>query len=293
VITTLALIVSFVLFQAPQNPPSGSSSERLDTSRWNDPEPPFRMAGPIYFVGTLHLAAFLIHTPQGHIMIDGGMPSSAPVIEKSVRELGFKPEDIRILLTTQAHFDHVGTFAHFKKLSGARVEAMKGDETLLRSGGKTDYLFAKHADMHFPRVAVDRVLTDGDIVTLGGVRITARHTPGHTPGSASYEMLINEGGTEYRVVFAASTSVNPGTSLVKNPSYPGILEDYRKALTVLGSLEPDIWVSAHSGFFNLREKRKKMDPAKPAAAWVDPDGYRRMVESRKQEFEKLVAAEAK
>jgi metallo-beta-lactamase class B len=291
VITTLALLVSFVLFQPPQNPPSGSASERLDTSRWNDPEPPFRMAGPIYFVGTQHLAAFLIHTPQGHIMIDGGMPSTAPVIEKSVRDLGFKPEDIRILLTTQAHFDHVGTFAHFKKLSGARVEAMTGDESILRSGGQTDYLFANQPDLHFPRVPVDRVLKDGDIVTLGGVRLTARHTPGHTPGSATYEMLINEGGTVYTVVFAASTTVNPGTTLVKNPSYPGILEDYRKAFDVLASLKPDIWVSGHSGFFNLQEKRKKMDPARPAAAWVDPDGYRRMVESRRQAFQKLVAAE--
>ena len=192
----------------------------MDTSRWNDYEAPFRMAGPIYFVGTTNLAVFLVHTPQGHILIDGGMPSTAPVIEKSIRELGFKPEDIRILLTTQAHFDHVGSHAHFKKLSGARVEAMKGDETLLRDGGASDYLFGARADFHFPRVAVDRVLSDGDIVTIGGARLTARHTPGHTPGSATYLMDVQEAGRDYRVVFAASTSVNPGTGLAKNPSVP-------------------------------------------------------------------------
>ena len=265
----------------------------MDTSRWNDYEAPFRLAGPIHFVGTAHLAAFLIHTPQGHILVDGGMPSTAPIIEKSIRELGFKPEDIRILLTTQAHFDHVGSHAHFKKLSGARVEAMKGDETILRSGGKTDYLFGNAADFQFPRVAVDRVLADGDIVTLGGVRMTARHTPGHTPGSATYDMLVNEGGKEYRVVFAASTTVNPGTRLVKNESYPGILQDFRKTFTVLESLKPDVWVSGHSGFFDLQAKRKKIAKDNPAAAFVDPEGYSRMVQTRKKEFEALVAAESK
>lgn len=287
----LILLATLVTFTAHQDPPSGSASQRMDTSRWNDYEAPFRMAGPIYYVGTAHLAAFLVHSPQGHILIDGGMPSTAPVIEKSIRELGFKPEDIRILLTTQAHFDHVGSHAHFKKLSGARAEVMAGDETLLRDGGKSDYLFGGSADFHFPRVPVDRVLKDGDVVTIGGIRLTARHTPGHTPGSTTYEMMVNEGGREYRVVFAASTSVNPGTRLVKTPSYPGILEDYRKALTVLGSLKPDIWVSAHSGFFALQAKRKTMNPDNPAAAFVDPDGYRRMVESRKKEFESLVARE--
>jgi metallo-beta-lactamase class B len=291
VTSILILLATLASFTAQQNPPSGSASPQMDTSRWNDYEAPFRLAGPIYYVGTAQLAAFLIHSPQGHILIDGGMPSTAPLIEKSIRELGFKPEDIRILLTTQAHFDHVGSHAHFKKLSGARAEAMQGDEALLRSGGKADYLFGEAADFHFPRVPVDRVLKDGDIVAIGGIRLTARRTPGHTPGSASYEMLINEAGREYRVVFAASTSVNPGTRLVKDPSYPGILEDYRKALTVLASLKPDIWVSAHAGFFDLQAKRKKIDPAHPARAFVDPEGYRRMVESRKKEFEALVATE--
>ncbi len=293
-VTTLiiVLLVGLMTSAASQNPPSGSASQRMDTSRWNDHEAPFRLAGPIYFVGTTHLAAFLVHTPQGHILIDGGMPSTSPIIEKSIRELGFKPEDIRILLTTQAHFDHVGTHAHFKKLSGAMVQAMAGDASLLRDGGKSDYLFGESTDFHFPPVAVDRVLKDGDIVPLGGIRITARHTPGHTPGSATYEMAVNEGGREYRVVFAASTSVNPGTRLVRNPSYPGILEDFRKTYSVLESLKPDVWVSAHSGFFQLRTKRKKVKPENPAEAFVDREGYRTLIAERRKEFEALVAKES-
>ncbi|HVL67462.1 MAG TPA: subclass B3 metallo-beta-lactamase [Vicinamibacterales bacterium] len=262
---------------------------QVDMSRWNDYEKPFRLAGPIHYVGTAELAAFLIHTPQGHILIDGGMPSSAPVIERSIRELGFKPEDIRILLTTQAHFDHVGTHAHFKKLSGARVEAMAGDARLLRDGGKSDYLFGSNPEFHFPRMAVDRVLEDGDVVTIGGERLIARLTSGHTPGSTTFLMDVNEGGRVYHVVFAASTTVNPGTRLTTDPSYPGILEDYRRTFQVLESLKPDIFVSAHTGFFDLKGKRARMQPERPAEAFVDRDGYARLIAERKRAFEALVA----
>ena len=290
-VTLLAALAALASFTLVQNPPSGDAAQRLDTSSWNDYEAPFRLAGPIYYVGTQHLAAFLVASPQGHILIDGGMPSTAPVIEKAIRELGFKPEDIRVLLTTQAHYDHVGSHAHFKKLSGAMVQAMTGDEKLLRDGGKSDYLFGGAPDTLFPPVTVDRVLKDGDIVTIGGVRLTARHTPGHTPGSATYVMNVEEAGRKYQVVFAASTTVNPGTRLVRNPSYPGILEDFRKTFTVLESLEPDIFVSAHAGFFDLARKRAAMKPENPAEAFVDRDGYRALLAERRKAFETLVAQE--
>jgi metallo-beta-lactamase class B len=291
VLIVAALLATLVSFTIAQNPPAGDPSARLDTSGWNDYEAPFRLAGPIYYVGTRHLAVFLVASPQGHILIDGGMPSTAPIIEKSIRELGFKPEDIRILLTTQAHFDHVGSHAHFKKLSGAMVQAMTGDETLLRDGGKSDYLFAGRPEAHFPPVTVDRVLKDGDIVTIGGVRITARHTPGHTPGSATYEMTVTDAGRDYRVVFAASTTVNPGTRLVKAPSYPGIMADFRRTFEVLQSLQPDIFLSGHTGFFNLQAKRAAMSKDNPAAAFVDPDGYRTLIADRRKAFESVVVKE--
>ena len=289
-ITLIAVLLTLVSLP-PTQTAQAPAPPRLDTSKWGNYEAPFRLAGPIYYVGTEELAVFLVQSPQGHILIDGGIPSSAAVIEKSIREIGFKPEDIRILLTTQAHFDHVGTHAHFKKLSGAMVQAMTGDEKLLRDGGKSDYLFGANPDNNFPRVPVDRVLKDGDLVTIGGVRITARHTPGHTPGSATYEMNVSEGGKDYKVVFAASTTVNPGTRFVKNPSYPGILEDYRKTFTVLESLRPDIFLSGHASFFNLYAKRAKMKPENPAQAFVDPQGYRTLIAGKKKAFEALVAQE--
>lgn len=287
----IATLIALASLTSAQSPQAGIAPSRLDTSSWDRYEAPFRLAGPIYYVGTQELAAFLVSSPQGHILIDGGIPGAAAVIEKSIREIGFKPEDIRILLTTQAHFDHVGTHAHFKKLSGAMVQAMTGDETLLRDGGKSDYLFGGSPDNAFPRVPVDRILKDGDIITVGGARITARHTPGHTPGSATYETTVTEGGRDYKVVFAASTSVNPGTRLVKNPSYPTILEDFRKAFRVLESLQPDIFVSGHASFFGLKAKRAKMNPESPAAAFVDPQGYRALLAEKKKTFEALVTKE--
>ena len=276
-----AALASLILFTA-----------QPDTSGWEKPEPPFRLAGPIHYVGTAELAAFLIQTPQGHILIDGGTPGAAPLMEASIRQLGFKPEDIRILLSTQAHYDHVGSHAHFKKLSGARVEAMAGDATLLRDGGKSDYLFGSNPRFHFPRMAVDRVLKDGDIVTIGGVRLTARHTPGHTPGSTTYLMDVEEGGRQYRVVFAASTTVNPGTRLTGDPSYPTILEDYRRTFSILESLKPDIFVSGHASFFDLARKRAAMQADAPARAFVDPAGYAALLARKRQEFEAALGGSA-
>lgn len=275
----LTAAILLLTLSAPQSKPE-----------WSKPQAPFRLAGPIYYVGTAELAAFLIHSPQGHILIDGGTPDTAQTIQKSITDLGFKIEDIRILLTTQAHFDHVGTHAHFKKLSGARVEAMAGDAKLLRDGGKSDYVFANDPNYHFAPMAVDRTLKDGDIVTIGGIRLTARHTPGHTPGSTTYLMDINEGGKDLKVVFAASTTVNPGTRLLKEPSYPRILEDYRKTFQILESLKPDIFLSGHGSFFGLQRKRAAMKEDSPAQAWVDRKGWADLIARKKKDFEAIVAA---
>jgi metallo-beta-lactamase class B len=157
----------------------------LTNSEWTTPAAPFTIVGPIHYVGTKDLAAYLITTPAGHILIDGAVPSMAGEMEKSIAALGFKPQDIKILLTTQAHFDHVGTLAHFQKLSKASVRIMKGDDTLIADGGTSDYLLGSRAEAHFTPVKVDVVLKDGDVVTLGNVSLTALRTPGHTPGCST------------------------------------------------------------------------------------------------------------
>jgi metallo-beta-lactamase class B len=249
-----------------------------------------KIVGPIHFVGTRDLGVYLIATKAGHVLIDGAMPTSASLIEASIRKLGFKPEEIRVLLITQAHIDHAGTLAHFKKLSSAQVALMSPDDELVKSGGKTDYLFAADERFRFEPVTADRVLNDGDVVELGGVKLTARLTPGHTRGTTTWTTTVEDGGQSYRVVFAGSTSVNPGTNLVKSPSYPGIADDYRRSFRLLESLTPDIFLGAHVGVFDMDAKRPRA-ASSGAKAWVDPEGYARYLATSKAAFEVLVAKE--
>ena len=219
-----------------------------------------------------------------------GTPNSGPLIVESIRKLGFKPEDIKILLSNHAHLDHVGTLADFKKLTGATVSAMDRDIDLLASGGKIDYLFAKKPRLHFPPVTADRVLKDGDIVELGGVKLTARLTAGHTPGCTTFITTVRDGARSYDVVFADGTTVNEDTRFVNNPSYPGILDDYRHTFATLESLKPDIFLSYHVDEFDFAAKRGRA-ATEGVRAFVDPDGYKRFVAERKARLEKLVTEE--
>lgn len=275
-----------------QQPAARPAQVTVGNSDWTTPVAPFTIVGPIHYVGTKDLAAYLIVTPAGHILIDGAVPSMAGEIEKSIRALGFAPEEIKILLTTQAHFDHAGTMAHFQALSKASVRIMKGDESLIADGGRSDYLFAKRADTHYAPVKVDVVLKDGDVIALGGVSLTALRTPGHTPGCASYTMTVDEGGKKYAVVFPGSVTINPGTRLVKDPSYPGIADDFRRTLDRLSSLSPDIFLAAHASAFDLEGKRARMK-TQGVEAFVDREGYRRLHAQKREAFEAAIKEQSR
>jgi metallo-beta-lactamase class B len=261
-----------------------------NSAAWYEPAEPIRIVGSIHYVGTADLGSYLITTPAGHILIDGAMPPSAPLIEASIRKLGFKPEDIKLLLITHAHVDHVGTLAHFKRLTNANIAAMEGDVELLKSGGKSDYLFSEADSFHFEPVAVDRVLRDGDTVELGGVSLLARHTPGHTKGCTTWITTAAEGDRAFSVVFTGSTSINPGTRFTKDPSYPGIAGDYLHSIEVQESLRPDIFLAAHASAFDFVGKRGRA-AAEGARAFVDPDGYRARIAKSKASIEEAIAAE--
>jgi metallo-beta-lactamase class B len=266
------------------------SAAAQDRVAWNKPFEPFKVIGPIYYVGTIELGAYLIATPDGHLLIDGGLKESSPVIEQSIRQLGFKPQDIRVLLTTQAHYDHVASMAYFHRVSGARVEVMKGDAELLASGGKTDYLAARWGpSSQFEPVKATRVLKDGDTVTLGGITLTARATPGHTPGCTTWVATVQDGGKSYKVVFPGSTSINPGTRLVGQESYPGIARDFAHTFEVLGSLKPDVFLAGHAGAFGLAEKRDRMKAGAPVNPFIDPAGYATYIAGKKADFERELA----
>ena len=254
-------------------------------SDWFEPVEPVHIAGPIYYVGTRELGAYLITTPEGHVLIDGAMPTSAASIEASIEKLGFHPKDIRILLITHAHIDHVGTLAHFKKLTGASVQVVAPEDALLASGGTTDYLYATDPQLRFDPVKADRVLTDGAIVEIGGIALEAHHTPGHTRGCTTWTTTIGDAGRPYTVVFTGSTSINPGTQLGgEHPSYPGIADDYARSLATLEALTPDIFLAPHASFFGFAEKRERA-AAEGVAAFVDPEGFRNAIAASKRAFE--------
>jgi metallo-beta-lactamase class B len=269
---------------------SSGATQGGNPKSWYKPTEPFHVAGSIYYVGTRGLSVFLIKTSDGDILLGGAAPGTAPLIEASIRKLGFESGDIRILLLNHAHFDHAGTLADFKKLTGAKVEVMEGDVELLKSGGRTDYLFAKDPKFHFPSVTADTVLKDGDKVSLGDVTLTAHATPGHTPGCTTWVTTVAEGGHSYVVVFADGIGINPGTHFVKNPSYPGIADDYSRTFSVLESLHPDIFLSYHAGAFDLEGKQRRA-ATEGVQAWIDPQGYRNYVAQGKMNFEEAVAKE--
>lgn len=290
----VVLLLLPVAFPVASSPVARSAAAQgFDTAAWATPTEPFTIVGPIHYVGTAELAAYLVTTPAGHILIDGALEASGPAIEKSIRALGFKPEEIRVLLTTQAHFDHVASMAYLQRLSGGRVEVMQGDEELLASGGSKDYLahvWGKTAQ--FPPVRASRVLKDGDTVSLGGITLIARATPGHTPGCTTWLTTVTEGGRSYAVVFTGSTTVNPGTQLAGRESYPGIARDFARSFEVLASLKPDIFLAAHAGVFNMEAKRAQLKKGGTAAGvnpFVDPEGFRAHVAAKKREFEQILA----
>jgi metallo-beta-lactamase class B len=255
---------------------------------WIEPTDPVKIGGPIHYVGTRGLGAYLITTPAGHILLDGGMPLSAKAIEASIRTIGFVPEEIRFLLITDAHIDRAGTLAYFKRMSDATVAVMARDFENLKSGGRTDPIYGGNSAFYFPPVKADRVLKDGDTVSVGNVSMTARLTAGHTRGCTTWVMAIKDDGKPYTVVFPGSSNVNPGTRLGMNPSYPGIADDFRHTFIVLESLKPDIWLAAHPDAFRFEEKRASAEDT-GVGAWIDQAGYRKYVADSKADFEALAA----
>ena len=223
--------------------------------------PPHKMIGNIYYVGTETLAAFLIATPQGHLLVNSMYERNWPVIQNSIEQLGFKPADIKIVLGSHAHADHMEADALVKEATGAQVMAMAEDVPALqamRPGGKAH--------------PIDRVLHDGDTVTLGGTTLVAHLTPGHTKGCTTWTMKAQDAGRSYDVVIIGSMGVNPGTRLVGNANNPAIAEEYIQGFKVMRSLKVDVPLGSHPGMYNMADKHAKL-AAGGANAYIDPKGY--------------------
>jgi metallo-beta-lactamase class B len=260
---------------------------------WKAPVPPRQVIGNIYYVGAMGVSAYLIATPEGHVLLDTGLPDTPAIIVRGVEQLGFELKDIKLILSSHAHFDHVGGHAKMKRLTGAKVVASEEDRRVLESGGADDFLPMPKEFAHYAPVKVDRIVADGEQVTLGGVTLTANVTPGHTRGATTWTMEVEEGGRSYRVVFFSSASINPGTRLTgEKASYPEIADDLARSFEKFRALRCDIFLAPHGGQFAMAEKFARLDRGEKAGeVLVDPEGWRALIDGQEKAFRELLAAE--
>src|SRR5215207_4246708 len=230
---------------------------------WVKPYEPFRLAGHVYYVGTYDLASYLITTSEGHILINTGLAESAATIRKGVESLGFKFSDIKILLVTHAHYDHVAAMAEIKQVTGAKMMIHEADAQVLADGGKSDFIFGGHS--LFAGVKADRSLKDGDVLKLGDTQIKIFHHPGHTKGATSFLIDTQDDKRSWKVLIVNMPTILSETKIYGMPAYPNVGKDYGYTLESLKKLEFDVWVASHASQFGLHENRKEGDPYRPEA----------------------------
>ena len=261
----LSLLAACVLVQAE------------DPENWKRPTAPFRVAGGLYYVGTEDLACYLITSKQGHILVNTGLADSAPLLKTSIEKLGFEMRDIKILLTMQAHYDHVAAMAEIQKSTGAKMYATPGDKAALESGGKIDG-FGDSPAYQFAPIRVDKVLRDGETIHLGDSHLQVKFHSGHTKGSASYQVT-----TEGKAVLLVNipSVVQP---LVGNKAYPNIVEDYERTFASQKKLHPGVWLAGHASQFSMADKLK-------AGSFEDPQGYADAIVRAEKAYRERLAKE--
>lgn len=256
---------------------------------WTTPLTPFKIAGNLYYVGSRDLASYLITTPKGNLLINANLDSSPALIRHSVEQLGFRWADTKILLSSQAHYDHVAGAAEVLRETHAKHMVMDGDVEVTENGGATDF---DPTLPRFPPAHVDRTLHDNDTVTLGGTTITAHKTAGHTRGCTTWTLQTREGGRTLNVVIVGGFGANPGVRLIatqgKAASYPGIAQDFDHTWSTLAALPCDIFLGAHGVYFNLLPKLARM-PQEGISVWIDPAGYQQAVAKHEAAYRKELA----
>jgi metallo-beta-lactamase class B len=254
----------------------------------NEPFPPYRIAGNIYYVGANDITSYLITTPAGHILVNEGYENTPPLIKASVEKLGFKMTDIKYLLNGQAHADHIAGQALLKEWTGAQVVASEADAVVIEGGGKGDFRWEGISS--YPPVKVSRRVKDGDQLTLGGTTLVAHLTPGHTKGCTTWTLQTTDNGTKYDVVIVGGTTINPGVTLVNNPKYPNIAEDYARTWRVMRALKCDIFLGAHGNYYGMIEKYAHLKRGGPNP-FIDPAGYSAFIDRSEKVYLAQLARE--
>ncbi|AMA59514.1 BJP family subclass B3 metallo-beta-lactamase [Bradyrhizobium sp. CCGE-LA001] len=253
--------------------------------KWTAPFEPFQLIGNIYYVGTGGIAVYVIKTSQGLILMDTAMPQSTGMIKDNIAKLGFKVSDIKLILNSHAHLDHTGGFAEIKKETGAQLVAGERDKPLLEGGYYPGD--EKNQDLAFPAVKVDRTVKEGDKVTLGDVTLTAHATPGHSPGCTSWEMSVKDGDQNREVLFFCSGTVALNR-LVGQPTYPGIVDDYRATYAKAKAMKIDVLLGPHPEVYGMQAKRAEMKDGVPNP-FVKPGELATYIAGLSDDFDKQLA----
>jgi metallo-beta-lactamase class B len=260
---------------------------------------PFRIADNLYYVGSQELASYLVVTPQGNILINANLATSPPQIRASVEKLGFRWTDIKILLNSQAHFDHMAGAAEVIRETHAKNMVMDGDVSVAKTGGRTDFLSPSPNIPTYAPVPVDRALHDEDTVSLGGVILTAHKTAGHTRGCTTWTMRAHLPGepaeTSRNIVIVGGASFWSEYHFVATPShpasYPGIVHDFQHTFAVLQALPCDVFLGAHGDYFDMLAKLKRY-PQDGPRVFIDPAGYKKFVGDAQKTFEQALAQQS-
>lgn len=280
----LASIIFFSFLSSaatPQTPPQPWDQWAEAYPSWVEPVEPFRIIDNIHYVGTKGLGSFLMTTDEGHILLDGGLPQNAKLISNSIEQLGFNLSDVKILLNSHAHFDHSGGLAELKERSGALLFASENDREALETGF---YAGSINPNYSAPPVVVDKVIKDGELVELGGLKLKPILMPGHSPGCTFWSMNATESGKQYSVLFFGSATV-AGNRLVGPPQYPGIVEDYRSTFSRARTQQPDVLLANHPEFSGLWDKRKRQIESGSSTAFVDTEIFPELMEKLETDFE--------
>jgi metallo-beta-lactamase class B len=257
------------------------------------PDEPFQVAGNLYSVGSTGVTSFLLVGPEGHVLIDGGYPETAPLIIGSIAKLGFDIRDVKVLLNSHAHSDHAGGLRQLQNASGAELWVSEGDADVVAAGGAGDRSLGalRHLGIgRFPAPRVDHRFTDGTKVRVGPLELTAHVTAGHTPGCTSWSFPVRHGDRDLLAVDICSLTLLPFVTSLEPESYPGIRSDFEQSFRTLRSLPADIFLASHGSFFDLNRKRRARAGAKdPAAPFIDREGYRRYVDAAERRFREMLA----
>jgi len=268
---------------------AGQTGVPGNMQQWNRPFPPYRVIDDVYYVGSNQIAQFLITTPAGHILLDTGFEASVPRLRENIESLGFHYRDIKLILTSHAHIDHVQAHALVRRQTGAEVVVSTLDAGFVENGGKGETVY--DGVFEWAPCPVDRRVGDGEVVKLGGVALTAHLTPGHTVGATTWTMQVQDQGRSLTVVFFPSANINPGVHLVDNPRYPQIALDFERSFAVWKSLPCDVFLADHAEFYGMKAKYRQLQTGASANPFIDPDGYRRFVAESERRFREQLSNE--